>query len=107
MSTIFNMDVFVKLLSFLVALGNYGNRSEKSTMVQTSTTQSINPVHDGTAYSYIPWTHSKPCIVIDSFWEDCSYRIGFMNLFNNIANKLVILYSLLTISRWWLFIIGR
>ena len=69
--------------------GNYGNKEEKSSLVQTSTTQSINPVYDGTAYSYVPWTHSKPCIVIESYWEDCSYRIGVMNLLDNIANKLV------------------
>ena len=63
-------------------------------LAQASSTQPVNPVYDGTAYYYIPWSHNKPCVVVESFWENCSYRITALCLLNNIVDKLVSIISL-------------
>ena len=56
---------------------------------QISTTSPANPIFDGTAYYYLPWLEYKPCIVVESQWEDVSYRIETQNIFLGIADELV------------------
>ena len=72
-----------------LASGNYGNKLDKHVPAQASTTPPTNPVYDGNQYYYLPWLDQKPCVVIDSHWEDNLYRIESMNLLNFIADRLV------------------
>ena len=62
---------------------------DENVPAQASTTPPSNPVYDGNAYYYLPWTQQKPCVVIDSQWEDVSYRIASQNILIHIAGKLV------------------
>ncbi|KAF5404171.1 hypothetical protein PHET_02557 [Paragonimus heterotremus] len=79
-----------KPIEFEVSIGNYGNKLDDSVPPCASTTPPSNPVYDGRAYSYLPWGDEKPCAVIDSQWEDISYRLNAINMFKKIADKLSI-----------------
>ena len=76
-------------VEFEVSIGNYGNKLDTNTPAQSSTTPPSNPLYDGKYYHYLPWFEQKPCVVVDSQWEDCTYRITSMNILLNIADKLV------------------
>ena len=76
-------------IEFEVSMGNYGNKLDNNAPVQSSTTPPSNLLYDGKAYHYLPWFEQKPCVVVDSQWEDCSYRIISMNILLNVADKLV------------------
>ena len=54
----------------------------------SSTTQSSNPVYDGNHYHYLPWFDSKPCVQVESHWEDNTYRIGSLNILRSICQQL-------------------
>jgi len=57
-----------------VLLGNFGNKLDKFVPATSSTTQPTNPVYDGCKYHYLPWLDTKPCVTVDSDWEDNTYR---------------------------------
>ena len=76
-------------IEFEISIGNYGNKLDNNTPAQSSTTSPSNPLYDGKTYHYLPWFEQKPCVVVDSQWEDCSYRIISMNILLNVAEKLV------------------
>ena len=69
--------------------GNYGNKLDPNTPAQSSTTLPTNPVFDGNKYYFLSWMHQKPCALVDSQWEDCTYRIESLNLLNFTADSLV------------------
>ncbi|TPP62512.1 Myoferlin, partial [Fasciola gigantica] len=75
-------------IAFEVSIGNHGNMLEDSVAPCASTTPPTNPVYDGEAYSYLPWGDDKPCTVVDSQWEDISYRLCAVNMFLKIADRL-------------------
>jgi dysferlin len=77
-------------ISFEISIGNYGYSGDKTVVAQSSTTQSACPKYDGRNYSYMPWGHRKPLVLLESFWENCQYRIESMNLFINITDRLVL-----------------
>ena len=79
-------------VEFEISIGNYGNKLDTNTPAQSSTTPPSNPLYDGKNYYYLPWFEQKPCIVVDSQWEDCSYRVTSMNILLNVADKLVRVY---------------
>ena len=76
---------------FLMLIGNYGNKLDTNTPAQSSTTPPTNPVFDGTKYYFLPWMDQpqKPCCVVDSWWEDCTYRIESANIIHFTADRLV------------------
>ena len=76
-------------VEFEVSIGNYGNKLDENTPAQSSTTPPTNPVYDGNAYYFLPWMEQKPCVVVDSQWEDVSYRIESMNILLFTADSLV------------------
>ena len=80
-------------IEFEVSIGNYGNKLDSNTPAQSSTTPPSNPLYDGKRYHYLPWFEQKPCVVVDSQWEDCTYRITSMNILHNVADKLVHIHS--------------
>ena len=69
--------------------GNFGNKLDKNVPAQSSTTPPTNPIRYGSFHHYLPWMDQKPCVVVDSHWEDNGFRIDSMNLLNLIADRLV------------------
>ncbi|ESN98173.1 hypothetical protein HELRODRAFT_177418 [Helobdella robusta] len=57
-------------VEFEVSIGNYGNRLDEFLPPSVCSTQPTNPVFDGCFYYYLPWADAKPCVVIESHWED-------------------------------------
>ena len=49
-------------VQFEVSIGNYGNKQDDKSPIQTSTTPPSNPLYDGTKYYYLPWLKEKPVI---------------------------------------------
>ncbi|VEL39368.1 unnamed protein product [Protopolystoma xenopodis] len=76
-------------VEFEVSIGNYGNKLDGSVKPSSSTTQPTNAVYDGTYYHFLPWSESKPCTVVESHWEDISYRLGAVNMLLKMADRLV------------------
>ncbi len=76
-------------VEFEVSIGNYGNKLDDNTPAQSSTTPPTNPVYDGNEYYFLPWMDQKPCVVVDSQWEDCSYRLESLNILLFTADQLV------------------
>lgn len=73
----------------LYSTGNYGNKLDDNVPPCSSTTQPTNAVFDGCHYYYLPWGGTKPCVVVDSSWEDISFRLETLNLLLSIVNSLV------------------
>lgn len=71
-----------------VYTGNYGNKLDTTTPDILSTTPPLHPVHDGKSYYYLPWFDCKPSVVVDSQWEDNTYRIASLNILINIQREL-------------------
>jgi len=44
---------------------------------------------DGCNYFFLPWSDTKPCIQITSFFEDVSYRLEAINQIKNLKNFIV------------------
>ena len=38
------------------------------------------PVYDGTQYHFMPWSRTKPTVILHSEWEDADYRVGALNI---------------------------
>ncbi len=69
--------------------GNYGNKLDNSFSPSSSTTPPTNPVFDGEKYYYLPWSQTKPCIRVDSHWEDITFRLGVLNKLLKACHRLV------------------
>ena len=54
----------------------------------SSTTQPSNPVYDSNHYHYLPWFDSKPCVQVESHWEDNTYRIESLNILRSMCRQL-------------------
>lgn len=68
-----------KPVEFEVSIGNYGNKLDENLTPSSSTTPPANAVFDGCSYYFIPWGDIKPCMHIESNWEDISYRLEALN----------------------------
>lgn len=75
-------------VEFEISIGNYGNKLDDNVPPCSSTTQPTNAVFDGCHYSFLPWGATKPCVVVDSHWEDISFRLEALNLLQGIVDKL-------------------
>ncbi|KAM7540784.1 hypothetical protein Aperf_G00000029183 [Anoplocephala perfoliata] len=75
-------------IEFEVSIGNYGNNLDDSVPICASTTPPTNAVFDGCYYNFLPWGDIKPCTVVESQWEDISYRLFAVNMINRIADDL-------------------
>jgi dysferlin len=75
-------------VEFEVSIGNYGNKLEVNTPRQLSTTPISTPVFDGNNYYFLPWEKYKPCILIDSSWENVTSRIEAQNILLYITKDL-------------------
>ena len=68
--------------------GNYGNKLDSFFPATSSSTKPVIPLSDGMYYHYVPWFDYKPCVVVESQWEDNAYRISTVNIILNIYKKL-------------------
>lgn len=76
-STLYDHESSVE---FEVSIGNYGNKFDDIMENGAgSTTPPTNPVFDGTAYYFLPWEHTKPCVQVVSEWEDVAFRLEAIN----------------------------
>lgn len=75
-----------------VISGNYGNKLDLSVPPSSSTTPPTNAVYDGSYYYYLPWGDTKPCVGIDSHWEDIGFRLGTKNILLRMCERLVSLF---------------
>ncbi len=55
-------------VQFEVSIGDYGNKQDDKSPIQSSTTPPSNPVYDGTKYYYLPWQKEKPVIEVRSIY---------------------------------------
>ena len=67
--------------------GNYGNMMDES--VAPSNTPPCNAVYDGSNYYYLPWSGEKPCVCVESYWEDIAFRLEPLNALLRIIDRLV------------------
>ena len=79
-------------VEFEVSIGNYGNKLDDGCMPQPSTTQPTNAVFDGCEYYFLPWTENKPLVVVNSDWEDISFRLDTLNILLRKVERLVCIH---------------
>ena len=46
-------------------------------------------MYDGSHYYYLPWGQTKPCVMLNSQWEDVMFRIESLNLICRTIDRLV------------------
>ncbi|XP_022792965.1 dysferlin-like [Stylophora pistillata] len=83
-SMVFDVDGPIE---FEVSIGNYGNMMDES--VAPSNTPPCNAVYDGTNYYYLPWSSEKPCVCVESYWENISFRLEPLNALLRIIDRVV------------------
>ncbi|XP_077992044.1 myoferlin-like isoform X14 [Glandiceps talaboti] len=75
-------------VQFELSIGNYGNRLDTTVVPQASTTQPTNAVFDGCNYYFLPWGDNKPCVIVNSSWEDISFRLEPLNMLLKMVERL-------------------
>lgn len=75
-------------VEFEVSIGNYGNKLDQSVPPSSSTTPPTNAVYDGCYYYYLPWGDTKPCVCVDSHWEDIAFRLDNLNMLTRMCERL-------------------
>ncbi|XP_070540972.1 myoferlin-like isoform X9 [Ptychodera flava] len=75
-------------VQFELSIGNYGNRLDTTIVPQASTTQPTNAVFDGCNYYFLPWGDNKPCVIVNSHWEDISFRLEPLNILLKMVDRL-------------------
>ncbi|KAF6018505.1 hypothetical protein EB796_023180 [Bugula neritina] len=75
-------------VEFEVSIGTYGNKLDDTVMPTASCTQPTNAVFDGCRYNFLPWENKRPCISVESFWEDISFRIDTINILLGIVDMM-------------------
>ena len=76
-------------VEFEISIGNYGNKLDDSVAPQPSTTQPTNAVYDGLKYYFLPWSDNKPLLIVNSDWEDVSFRLDSLNMLLRKIERLV------------------
>ncbi|XP_077973068.1 myoferlin-like isoform X2 [Styela clava] len=75
-------------VEFEVSIGNYGNKFDVDTPLDSSTTEPTKPVFGGTHYSYVSWGARKPVICLTSYWEEVDFRYHSLNVLLRMVSSL-------------------
>lgn len=54
-----------------------------------SNTPPCNAVYDGCNYYYLPWSKEKPCVCVESYWENIAFRLEPLNALLRIVDRAV------------------
>ena len=54
-----------------------------------SNTPPCNAVYDGSNYYYLPWSSEKPCVCVESYWENIAFRLEPLNALLRIVDRVV------------------
>ena len=54
-----------------------------------SNTPPCNAVYDGCNYYYLPWSSDKPCVCVESYWENIAFRLEPLNALLRIIDRVV------------------
>lgn len=54
-----------------------------------SNTPPCNAVYDGCNYYYLPWSKEKPCVCVESYWENIAFRLEPLNALLRIIDRAV------------------
>lgn len=54
-----------------------------------SNTPPCNAVYDGSNYYYLPWSSEKPCVCVESYWENIAFRLEPLNALLRIIDRVV------------------
>ncbi len=54
-----------------------------------SNTPPCNAVYDGSNYYYLPWSSEKPCVCVESYWENIAFRLEPLNALLRIIHRVV------------------
>lgn len=54
-----------------------------------SNTPPCNAVYDGCNYYYLPWSSEKPCVCVESYWENIAFRLEPLNTLLRIIDRVV------------------
>ena len=54
-----------------------------------SNTPPCNAVYDGCNYYYLPWSSEKPCVCVESYWENIAFRLEPLNALLRIIDRVV------------------
>ena len=54
-----------------------------------SNTPPCNAVYDGCNYYYLPWSSEKPCVCVESYWENIAFRLEPLNALLRIVDRAV------------------
>lgn len=57
-----------------ISQGLAGNKFETDVPIGSSTTIGTRAVYDRQNYHYLAWENKKPCLELQTTWEDCDYR---------------------------------
>lgn len=76
-------------VTFEVSMGNYGNVLDDTLPASSSSPPSVCPQYDGVKYHFAPWADSKPCVLLESHWEDIEYRLHALNMLLRVIDRLV------------------
>ena len=57
--------------------------------VAPSNTPQCNAVYDGCNYYYLPWSSEKPCVCVESYWENIAFRLEPLNALLRIIDRVV------------------
>ena len=66
--------------------------------VAPSNTPPCNAVYDGNNYYYLPWSREKPCVCVESYWENIAFRLEPLNALLRIIDRLVSAYMYLALQ---------
>eukprot|EP01147_Barroeca_monosierra_P001362 gene1362-4537_t len=73
------------------SIGNVGNVLE-SPDAQNSITAPTKPTFDGSRYYFVSWDNRKPCLELNSDWEDVDYRYQTFNFLRKLDATLDDIY---------------
>ena len=100
------IDAIGIIITIIHIAGTYGNKLDDTVLPTASCTQPTNAVFDGCRYNFLPWENKKPCIAVESFWEDISFRLDTINMLMSMVEMMVSVRTLHMLHNVIIIIVG-